>query len=312
MVQFYLRKDNTMKKATVIHNPTAGDEEHSKSELISLLEKNDFECRYLSTKKKEWEKLEEEADLIVVAGGDGTIRKTAKKLLEKKLLDKPFPIAVLPWGTANNIAKTLGIDDKGKNIISAWQHAPVKKFDVGKIYNVDDSDFFLESFGFGIFPYLMAKMQERKEGIENPDESIKIALEVLYEIINSYEARHCKLTVDGTDHSGEFILAEVMNTQSIGPNLILSPLGDPGDGEFEVILVPEKHKRKFAEYIFNKSRGIEETYQFHTLKGKEIAISWEGTHVHADDKIIKLEKCKEVKVELKSGLLEFLVPGKLT
>jgi diacylglycerol kinase (ATP) len=298
-----------MKKVTIIHNPTAGDEEHSKQELISLLEKNDFDCRYLSTKEKDWEKLEEETDLFVIAGGDGTVRKAAKKLLENKLLDRCRPIALLPLGTANNIAKSLGINGQSKKLIASWQNAPVKKFDVGRIYNVGETEFFLESFGYGIFPYLMAKMRKLEEQGDSANENISKALQVLHEIIGSYGARHCKLTVDGTDHSGEFILAEIMNTPSIGPNLILSPLADPGDEEFEVILVPEKHKQKFAEYIFNKSRGIEETYQFHTLKGKEIVISWEGTHVHADDKIIKLEKSAEVKVELKAGLLEFLVPA---
>jgi diacylglycerol kinase (ATP) len=297
-----------MKKATLIHNPKAGDEEHSKEDLIALLEKNDFECRYLSTKKKEWEKLDEDTDLFVIAGGDGTVRKAAKQLLEKKLLDKSYPIALLPLGTANNIAKTLGINEQAKKIIESWEKSPVKKFDVGRISNVADTNFFLESFGYGIFPYLMAEMKDHEDENDSSDESITKALNVLYDIINSYEARNCNLTVDGTDHSGKFILTEIMNTQSIGPNLILSPLADPGDGEFEVILVPEQHKEKFAKYILNKSRGIEETFQFHMLKGKNVVISWEGTHVHADDKIIRLEKSAEVKVELKEGLLEFLVP----
>ncbi|MER3498834.1 MAG: diacylglycerol kinase [Chitinophagaceae bacterium] len=279
-----------MKRATLIHNPKAGDEEYGKEELITLLESNGFTCRYLSTKKKEWELLDEDTDVFVIAGGDGTVKKTAKNLLEKKLIDKPYPIALLPLGTANNIARTLGLNSDWKKNIADWHHAPLKKFDVGRIYTVEDSHFFLESFGYGIFPYLMAEMEHHKNEDDSAEESKNKALLLLYEVINSYEARHCKLTVDGSDHSGDFILAEIMNTQSIGPNLILSPLADPGDEEFEVILVPERHKQKFAEYILSKSKGVEKTYQFHTLKGKEITISWEGTHVHADDKISKLEK----------------------
>ena len=41
-------------------------------------------------------------------------------------------------------------------------------------------------------------------------------LQLLREIISSYEPVHCKLEVDGTDHSGKFILAKIMNTKYIG------------------------------------------------------------------------------------------------
>ena len=141
-----------------------------------------------------------------------------------------------------------------------------------------------------------------------PEERIQKALEFLHQIILSYEPKECRLEVDGMDHSGKFLLAEIMNTPSIGPNLLISPLSDPGDGEFEIVLVPDQHKEKFATYVEGKLRGLDETYSFNTLKGKNISISWEGTHVHVDDQIVKLNKGAEVKVQIKKGLLEFLVP----
>jgi diacylglycerol kinase family enzyme len=146
------------------------------------------------------------------------------------------------------------------------------------------------------------------ESFETPDLKMQKALEVLHDIIVSYEPRYCELEVDGTDHSGKFLLAEIMNTRSIGPNLCISPLADPGDGEFEVVLVPEQHKEKFAAYVAGRLKGEDETYSFHTLKGNDIKISWEGTHVHVDDQIIKFEKGKKITIKLKKGLLEFLVP----
>jgi diacylglycerol kinase (ATP) len=101
-----------------------------------------------------------------------------------------------------------------------------------------------------------------------------------------------------------------MNTRLIGPNLFLSPHGDPGDGQFEVILIPENDKEKLASYISDKLKGIEVPYSFNQIKARNIAISWEGTHLHVDDEIIKIEKGKEIEIELREGLLEFLVPPK--
>ena len=297
-----------MKLAQLFHNPGAGDEEHSKRELIDILEANNYECRYVSTKKKDWKDFDTDSDLLVIAGGDGTVRNVVEELLSVELLDAPPPIAVLPLGTANNISKTLGIEGDVKNLVASWKKRKVKRFDIGRIYHVEQASFFLESFGYGVFPYLMMEMKKFDDAFENPEQKLNKALELLHDIILSYEPHYCELKVDGSDHSGKFCLAEIMNTRSIGPNLCISPLSDPGDGEFEVVLVPELHKEKFAEYVLGRLRGLEETYSFHTLKGSDIRISWEGTHVHVDDQLIKLPKGEKITIRLKQGVLPFLVP----
>jgi diacylglycerol kinase (ATP) len=149
-----------------------------------------------------------------------------------------------------------------------------------------------------------------KEESRTPEQEIKTALETLYEIIFSYVPKQCHLMIDGVDHSGKFLMTEIMNTKLIGPNLFLSPHGDPGDGEFEVILIPEKDKEKLAEYISEKLKGVESPYTFQQFKAKEIIVSWEGTHMHVDDQIIKIDKGVEIEIELRKGLLEFIVPNK--
>ena len=103
-------------------------------------------------------------------------------------------------------------------------------------------------------------------------------------------------------------MVEVMNIRSIGPNLVLAPLADPGDGEFEIVLVPAAHKEKFADYLLHKVADNEDPYQFPTLKGKNIKIRWDGTRLHVDDKLLKQEKETEVSIKLKEGALQFIVP----
>ena len=102
-------------------------------------------------------------------------------------------------------------------------------------------------------------------------------------------------------------MVEVMNIRSIGPNVELAPMADPGDGEFEVVLIPEAHKAKFAEYILKKIDDSKEIYHFHTLKGKKITIRWDGTRVHGDDEMLKIERGTEVVVEVKESVLHFLI-----
>lgn len=296
-----------MKIVNLLHNPGAGSEDHTKKELISLLEENGFECRYSSIKKG-WKKINDKVDFIVAAGGDGTIRKITKELLDRKLSEKTWPIALLPLGTANNIAQTLDVKGSTAQIINSWHHAHIKKFDVGRIRGLRNAKFFMESFGYGIFPFLIRKMKKvDKKVVETPEEEIQTALEVLHDAIFSYESKFCKLKIDGADYSGKFLLAEIMNTRLIGPNLHLSPLGDPGDGQFEIVLIPDSDKEKFAAYVAEKIKGTDEPYTFQHLKARNIKITWKGTHVHVDDEIIKINKDEPVKIELREGLLEFLI-----
>jgi diacylglycerol kinase (ATP) len=51
----------------------------------------------------------------------------------------------------------------------------------------------------------------------------------------------------------------------------------------------------------------EENHNFLEIKGKEISASWDGTHVHVDDQVIKLKKNTEIDLELKHDLLRFLI-----
>ena len=294
-----------MKTINLLHNPGAGNEDHSSQQLITLLVNNGFECHYFSMDEKGWDKFDEDADFIVAAGGDGTIRKVTKKLLDKKP-GKKLPIALLPLGTANNIAQTLEIDGSTDEIIESWKTARIKKFDVGRIYNVGSSNFFLESFGYGLFPYLIKKMKKIEDNSGTPE--IEKALEILHEIIFSYSPKFCKLKIDDVDLSGNFLLVEIMNTQLMGPNLFLSPHGDPGDGQFDIILIPERDKEQLASYVSDKLNGIDVPYTFQQLKGKNIIVGWEGTHVHIDGDIVKLDKNHEVSIKLDEGLLEFLIP----
>jgi diacylglycerol kinase (ATP) len=298
-----------MKKVKIFHNPGAGEADHTRQVLTEQIESNGFQCVYTSLKDEKWKIEEPGMDILAIAGGDGTVRKVAKKLMRRRLLKGIWPIGLLPLGTANNVATALHLTNDTDLLIQSWQQDNRKKYDVGRICFDKQDDFFLEGFGFGIFPYLITEMLKReKPKVETPEESMQATLEKLLELILVYKARACELIVDGQPLSGKYILLEIMNTRSIGPNIFLSPSSDPGDGIFDLVLIPETDREKFGDYIKNKLAGMEVDYDFHTLPAKEITIRWDGTHVHTDDEVMEISKLEEVRVSIKPSLLEFLVP----
>src|SRR5690554_437342 len=105
-------KGHTMKNGAhvhILHNPKAGEQDNTKNELVRLVKPLGFSCDYTSVKKREWHNFKRDALLLVVVGGDGTVRAVAQRILNRKLLEKRLPMLLLPAGTANNMAATLGI-----------------------------------------------------------------------------------------------------------------------------------------------------------------------------------------------------------
>jgi len=296
-----------MSKATLLHNPKAGEKSYTKKELIALIENEGIKLTYSSLKEKDWDDFDKDTSFLILAGGDGSVRKVTKKLL-KNNINRKYPLALLPAGTANNIAKTLSIPEREEDVIKSWKEGVIKKFDVGRVSNVKSAHFFLESFGFGIFPVLMQKMEALdNEVLDTPDKKLTMALTIFKMLLDSFKPFQCDVVVDGVSHVGKFLLVEIMNTQSIGPNLTLSPHADPGDGEFEVIFIPEGQKEKLQNYIENKLNGIDDPDNFDTCKAKSVIVKCDHYLAHIDDEIIEVDNVPEVVIELDEGALQFLI-----
>ena len=102
-------------------------------------------------------------------------------------------------------------------------------------------------------------------------------------------------------------MVEVMNISSIGPNLGLSPHSDPGDGEFEVVLIPESQREEFAGYVAHKINGIEKSFIPLIVKGSDISISTSSTRMHIDDELIEGIAPANVKIRPDRAMIEFLL-----
>ncbi|MCC8409945.1 diacylglycerol kinase [Mucilaginibacter sp. UR6-1] len=298
-----------MPKAKLLHNPRAGDKDHSKENLIKLIDDAGFNPDYASIKEEGWEQITPDTDMVVIVGGDGTVRKAAKAIL-KTDMHCPYLIGLLPFGTANNIAKTLKIHGDIKDIVQSWHNKKTAPFDVTYVSGLEQPVLFLEGFGYGIFPQLMKDMKllDKKE-LDTPEKELKKALEVLKEIVLNYEGRECIITVDDETISGCYLLVEAMNICSIGPNLHLAPAAQPGDGLLELVLLPEKQRRQFADHLQHLIDGNDcPDFPYQTHTGKSITLKWMGTDLHADDELLEYQHPAKVSLAIKPGLMEFLVP----
>ncbi len=275
-----------MKNAYILHNPGAGDEGYSDTELISLVKKNGFGCDYSSLTDSNWKDLFTPNDFLIITGGDGTIRKVIKQLL-KQQSNFDFPVAIIPSGTANNISKSLGLNSVLESQVKKWKSGQTTGFDIGWVENGSDSNFFLESFGCGLFPRLMKEMKGVPKALTlSPDQKIRKGLELMHELLKDFAPSEYQITVDGKSYNGSYLMVEAMNIKSLGPNLMLAPEADFGDGRLELVLVEPSQKQALAHYLEKRLNNEDCAFETTVIKGKQILIQSSTDDQHLDDEIL--------------------------
>lgn len=301
-----------MKKAVLIHNPTAGSGEHEKEELMEMIASADHDVEYFSTDQPGWQEFtSKDPEVIFVAGGDGTVQKLAQTLLiSKNFKVSKIPVQILPFGTANNIAHTLKIplEIHSKRLKKEKQ---VKGFDIGAVTGIDTFDFFIEGMGFGIFPKLIREMEKNEVEIEDPDKELKVILMNLISIVKDFEAKEAEIIIDDEKIEAKFLLVELLNIKFIGPQFYLAPEADPGDGKFDLVVIPEENRALLVQYLQEVLKGRKNETSLRSLsktyRGKKAILQWKGKEVHIDDDLVEHYNNEKIVVEVDPGRLRFLV-----
>ena len=236
---------------------------------------------YQSTKEPFVETLREPADLVVIAGGDGTVSKVTAHLHERGL-----PIAVLPVGTANNISDTLGLQGSLHRLITTWESAPRLPFDVGITRGPWGKAAFVEGLGVGLLAHHMEWVERHETpSHDNAAQEISHDLHRLRECLAEVEARELAIDLDGQDLSGRYLMVEVMNTRHLGPNLRPAPNADPGDGLFDLVLLTEDQREAFDEYLLRSQHGPVPPPALPVYQGRHIQLQHGEGPVHVDGKL---------------------------
>lgn len=277
-----------MKQVLIFHNPGAGDSEHSKESLIDSISREGYEYKYQSVKDEKWGSFTvNDADLLVVAGGDGTVRRVLQYMDDHQSL-LALPVALIPLGTANNVATSLNIQNH-HTLPAGWRTAPCIGFDINRVINGKE-EIMMESFGAGLFANHMRKMTKNPASERLADERIINDIRKLLEHARKEKPRFYSIELDGRDYSGEYIMVEVMNTPMLGPNLQFAPDADPGDGLLDVILITDQDRRYLEAYLSQRMTEDRPHFHFTPQRASHITVqSGEGCY-HLDDKLTDINK----------------------
>jgi len=294
-------------RVTLIHNPGAGGTgKEDGKRLTALLRETGHDVRYQSSKEKGWKKaLKEPADVVAVAGGDGIVGRVAKKLA-----GTDTPLAPLPAGTANNIARTLGLAGRPyEELVRGWEEGRIVKMDVGVASGPWGERKVIEGVGAGLFAALMSRADRSKtlESLPHADAKVTYTLQLLKELLEHAAPLAVEAEIDGVDVSGEYLLFEAMIIPFLGPNLFLAPDSRPGDGCFELVLAGENERPRLREYFAHWQNGKARLPVLPSRHGKHLRMKWNRFHLHIDDK-----RWPKKDGEAAPGLIEVRLDGVTT
>ena len=235
------------RRVTLIHNAAAGHANHDLSGIVKVIERAGYRVKALSSKDGNLDRvLDEPADLIVAGGGDGTVTKIARKARTYGP-----PLAILPLGTANNIAATLGVGGSLEAVVGTWATGKSRPFHRFTVEGPWGRWCVVEGIGFGCIEQAIDEIELRKP-------SPRQAQEWLARSVLTSTAEELDVSLGSETLSGRFVLLEITNIPFVGPRLHLAPAADPSNALVHASFLEDRKekRREFSDWLLQASAEV--------------------------------------------------------
>jgi YegS/Rv2252/BmrU family lipid kinase len=178
----------------------------------------------------------ESVDLIVVAGGDGTLNYVVNALMRHSL---SIPIGILPAGTANDFAGALGMSNNLQKAARQIAYGVVEPIDCGVVESIDRADkheiYFVNIFSFGIFT---TTSQHTPEELKHLMGRAAYMIEALKEL-KKVRGIPLTITADGDAFYYPTLMGLVLNGETAG-RLPLARRSSLRDGVFDCLFLRKR------------------------------------------------------------------------
>lgn len=223
-------------------------------------------------------------DIIVVAGGDGTLNEVVTGLLRSGISCK---VGYIPSGTLNEWSSGLRIS---RNIQTAARDIVNGKevcLDLGQF----DDRYFCYTASFGAFT---AASYSAPQDVKNVLGQAAYFFEGI-KLLGDIKPFHLKFNCDGREIEGDFLFGAVSNSMSVGGIVKFSDtLVKLNDGEFEVLLIRNPANfiqfQSYIDAILKRDLSREGIEFFHAKEitvtgGADLAWTLDGEYAPGKDTV---------------------------
>ena len=239
---------------------------------------------------------------LVVVGGDGTCARVARVILERRI---DCSLAVVPAGTGNDFAKSLGVAHytPGQSVALVAVANPVR-IDVG----LADGDHFINTCGFG-FDASVLKATQNVRFLKGDAVYIYSALRQLF----SY--RGIEIATGGAlrRESERMLMAVASNGRSLGGAFRIAPTASVIDGKLDFCFFGDTNVLGRARRFAAALRGTHLTLPGVTgVKADTLTLTFAEKPAMEMDGELRLASSRTVRIEcVPRALSVYAAPGAL-
>ncbi len=242
-------------------------------------------------------------DLIIAAGGDGTINQVVNGMLENDLpMDQLPMLSILPAGSGNDFARTVSINSNPEELRKRLANITPARMDVGSVTfrknNARSHSYFINVASAGMGPEVLNRMASGKKRFGS-------AVAYYAAILKTFWSYRCmRVTIKSPDWQWDNNLRTLAlgNGKYFGSGLCIAPEAKPDDGVLSAFVCGSVSVLDFIRYTS-------------TLKNSK-KINHSKIEYKATDKI-ELTAESPCRIEADGELLGFLparievIPGRI-
>ncbi|MEC7619214.1 MAG: YegS/Rv2252/BmrU family lipid kinase [Bacteroidota bacterium] len=270
--------------------------------IETTFDKKKDSIHILKTSKKEHaidltqKAINEKPDVVVACGGDGTVNEVARGLVKTEI-----PIAVVPVGSGNGIARHFKIPSVISNAIQLIKKKKIAKMDVGVV----NGHYFFGNMGCALESHFIRIYNK------NGSHGIWAYMIAFFNAIISFKYQKILIEYQKEIKQISPFVFLVSNTNQQGYNFSLTPKALSDDGQLDLFWIEKSSLIKKIKFMINTLLGMRlksNDYNFVKLSMLKISLLDPGNFcIQIDGEYLSLTS-KNLEVEVIPEKLNVIVP----
>ena len=245
-------------------------------------------------------------DYLVAVGGDGTLNELINGMLQSNIPANEYPtIGLLPYGSANDFARTARISNSIEELIKLIESNTTQKIDIGKIIiqQTQKTRYFINIAGVGLGPEVVQNL-EQSSSVFGP------GFNYFKHIIKgflSYVKKEVSCTSSTWQWKGKLLQMAVANGRYYGNAICTAPDAKLTDGQFQIAIFGDLSLWDYLKNIGNLKKGVKINHpQVSYRDAKKVLIeSNDSCGIEADGEYVGLAPAT---ISILPKAIRFLMP----